>query len=312
MSIFRYWSLTWLIASLLLAAPHALAQSSGRAPAAGTQAADTGSSTRPDPRRFPSIDLGQLPAAQQRTFMEIVESELCPCPGSTLSLAQCLEDVRGTCGLAREATQRISQGLMRNESVHAISRGIAETVQRAQTVREFPLDGVPSKGARRPTVTMVSFADYECPYCRELARITDELLKAYPNDLRVYFMNFPLSGHAHAMDAAIAATAAQKQNKFWEFHDILFANQAQISRSMDAVPLFTQWARSLGLDIERFEKDMADHANYQRVQNERQAALDAGARGTPTIYLNGVQLLDIDTTAAIRARIDALIQEAKK
>lgn len=264
------------------------------------------------PRRFPNLDLGGLTTAQQQQFMRVVDSELCPCEGSTQSLGECLESPSTICGLAREVTGRVYQGVQRNASDVAISRDIAEHIRESAKVHTFDLKDAPYKGARRPVVTMVSFADYECPYCRELGRITDVLLREYPDELRVYFLNFPLSGHRHAMDAAIAATAAQRQNQFWAFHDLIFANQMQLSQSMDAMPLFLRWAEELGLNLETFKKDLDDHTIYTRVQRERQSALDAGARGTPTIYLNGRRHLDIETIDAIRARIDALIKEAKQ
>lgn len=280
--------------------------------ATAAHAQSRGADEQFNPRRFPSVDLSPLNASQQRSFMEIVDAELCPCEDSVKSLGECLEERRGTCGLAREATTRIAQGLLRGESTPAISRGVADLIRQAATPHVFSLEETPSKGAAQPTVTMVSFADFECPYCRELARITDDLLKHYPNDLRVHFMNFPLSGHRHATDAAIAALAAHFQGKFWEFHDRIFANQAALSQSMDGMPLFLRWAEELDLDMERFRRDIDDPRTYDRVQAERQIAMNAGAKGTPTIYLNGVHLLDIDSMAVIRAKIEALIEEAKK
>lgn len=263
-------------------------------------------------RRFPTLDLSRLSPDEQATFLRIVDSELCPCEGAVISLGECLEAPNATCGLAREATMRLNRGLMRGESERVISAGIAQTVREASTVHNFDLRDVPYQGAANPKVTMVTFADFECPYCREMARITEDLVKEYPKDLRVYFMNFPLSGHRNAGEAALAALAAHKQGKFWPYHDLLFANQAALGRAMDPMPLFEDWARSLGLDIVRFQADMADGALYDRVQGERRAAQAAGASGTPTVYLNGTRMLDIDSTAAIRARIDRLIREASR
>lgn len=264
----------------------------------------------PSPRRFPSVDLSPLTSEQQQRFMRIVDEELCPCEGSVQSLGECLEEARGTCGVARDVTTRIAHGLLRGESDATIRRAAANIAREANTRHTFALDGVPYKGASRPTVTMITFADFECPYCREFARIAEELLRAYPNELRVYFMHFPLSGHPNAMDAALAVAAAQRQGKFWELHDRIFAEQATVRQAMDAVPLLRRWAAELGLDMERFARDMEDPALYERVQNERRAATDAGARGTPAVFLNGVRMLDIDSTAKIRAKIDALIKDA--
>lgn len=278
---------------------------------ANTNTASAPAEERPSPRRFPSVDLSPLTTEQQQRFMRIVDEELCPCEGSIQSLGECLEEARGTCGVARDVTTRIAHGLLRGESDATIRRAAATTAREANTRHTFALDGLPYKGAARPTVTMITFADFECPYCREFARITEELLRAYPNDLRVYFMHYPLSGHANAMDAALAVAAAQRQGKFWEMHDRVFAQQAALRQAMDAMPLFTRWASEIGLDIERFQRDIDDPALYERIQRERSAATNAGARGTPAVFLNGVRMLDIDSTANIRARINALIEEAK-
>lgn len=299
--------------ALVIGGAHtASAHDAPTAASAPRAAAPTSQAGARQPRRFPTVDLSRLSTQERETFMRIVESELCPCDGSVVSLAECLMEPNATCGLAREATMRLNRGIMRGESDRVISAGIAQTVREASTVHTFDLKDVPYLGAANPTVTMVTFADFECPYCRDMARIGADLLKAYPNDLRIYFMNFPLSSHRNAGEAALAALAAHRQGKFWPYHDLLFGAQAAMANTMDPLPMYESFAESLGLDMTRFRADMADGALYDRVQNERRVAQAANAAGTPTVYLNGTRLLDIDSTAAIRARIERLIREASR
>ena len=110
-----------------------------------------------------------------------------------------------------------------------------------------------------------------------------QLLNTFPNDVKVVFKHYPLSFHNNAKRAAIAAVAAQKQNKFWEYHDLLFANQ----RALDDASL-RRYAQSLGLDLAAYDAAIRDAAVTGRVDAETKHALQAGVRGTPSFFVNGV------------------------
>ena len=96
------------------------------------------------------------------------------------------------------------------------------------------------------------------------------------------FKNYPLAYHAFAKKAAIAAAAAQKQGKFWEYHDRLFENYDRLNDQK-----FREIARELNLDLETFEKDMNDPATILRVDKDYQLGRSVGVGGTPTIFING-------------------------
>lgn len=98
----------------------------------------------------------------------------------------------------------------------------------------------------------------------------------------MYFLHNPLGFHPNAMPAAKASMAAHRQGKFWEFHDKAFANQRELSEEN-----YLKWAGEIGLDIERFKKDMADPAIQAEIERQQKAAVALGARGTPGFFING-------------------------
>jgi len=109
------------------------------------------------------------------------------------------------------------------------------------------------------------------------------VLEQYPNDVKLVFKNFPLTRiHKSAMNAAIAALAANQQGKFWEFHAELFKNYNKLSDQ-----LFDEIAQSLELDMEQFKQDMQNPALSAMVQRDLKDGAEAGVRGTPSIFVNG-------------------------
>ncbi len=110
----------------------------------------------------------------------------------------------------------------------------------------------------------------------------DKILKAYPNDVRFVYKNFPLPFHRNAMPAAKAAVAAGKQGKFWEMYEALFKNYRNLSEDF-----YIKTAKDLGLDVEQFKKDMEDPSTQEFIAEEMKQARAANVRGTPTFYING-------------------------
>jgi len=259
--------------------------------------------------RFSAFPMRDLNAQQQAQFTRVAEGELCPCPHATDSLAACFEDANARCDLAREAGRILFRGVQRRQSDPALSKAIADGLKQVQTSHTFALENLPYQGAETPKVTLVVFADFECPYCKRMAQITDRLLEQFPDTLRVYFLHYPLPSHGNATDAAIAAHAAHQQGKFWPYHDRIFQEQQTLSRSMDAIPLLRTWAQELGLDLKQFQKDMENPDTYAAVRAQQQQGQDAGIRGTPSVFINGKAFSDIQSEGAIRAHIQSLIKE---
>ena len=117
--------------------------------------------------------------------------------------------------------------------------------------------------------------------------VFEQVLEKYPQDVKVVFKNFPLPNHKFAEKAAIAALAAGEQGKFWEFHDLLFENYNKLNDQK-----IQEIAQAVGLNLEAYEKKKNDPAVKRKVNQDISEGRQAGVRGTPTIFINGVRLRD--------------------
>ncbi|MDB5227128.1 MAG: DsbA family protein [Bacteroidota bacterium] len=139
------------------------------------------------------------------------------------------------------------------------------------------------QGNHSASLELVEYGDYQCPYCGRAYPIIKKIQQKLGDDLKFVFRNFPLSDmHPDAFNAAIAAEAAAMQNKFWEMHDIIFENQQEL----DGESLFV-YADSIGLDVERFKKDIQNDALVAKVEQDFESGVRSGVNGTPSFYING-------------------------
>jgi protein-disulfide isomerase len=150
-------------------------------------------------------------------------------------------------------------------------------------------------GPESATVTLVAYADYECPHCRQLHLMAREMMKR-TEGLRLVYRHFPISKvHPHAVRAAEAAEAAGAQGRFWEMNDLLF----ELDRPLDDQHLAVR-ARKAGLDMERYTREMAEGVYAGKVEKDFKLALFGdGVTGTPTLYLNGVRLSKIQSLESL-------------
>ena len=163
----------------------------------------------------------------------------------------------------------------------------------------LPVNNSATKGPENAPVTITVFDDFECPYCARLVPTLNQVVAAYPTQVRMVFKHFPLNMHKSARQAAIASIAARNQGKFWPLHDQLFANYNKLNNGK-----IRELAESVGLDMDRFDKDIADPALQQEIAADLQLGAASGVRGTPSVYINGVQLKD-SSLAGFRRAIDA-------
>ena len=134
----------------------------------------------------------------------------------------------------------------------------------------------------------------------------EQLLEKYPDQVKLIFLSFPLRNHRFAKKAAIAALAAKKQGKFWEYHDRLFEN---IERVNDEKLL--EIAREIGLDMEKFEKDMNDLKIVARINQDIRLGHYLGVRATPTVLING-SVSRARTLGAFQADVEMELKKVKK
>ena len=139
------------------------------------------------------------------------------------------------------------------------------------------------RGPDDAPVTIVEYGDFECPYCGRAEPVIRDLAATVGEDLRFVFRHLPLiEVHEHALLAGEAAEAAAEQGKFWEMYDLLFANQG----SLDAESV-NGYARSLGLDMERFTRGLDNRRHALRVERDVESAVMSSVAGTPTFFING-------------------------
>ena len=141
-------------------------------------------------------------------------------------------------------------------------------------------------GPINASLTLVQYGDYQCPYCGaaypEVKKVQEEL----GSKLLFVFRNFPLTNvHEFAMNAAETAEAAAAQGKFWQMHDFLYEHQATLGDPSEALG----YAKKLGLDTRRFEREIAEHVHQKRIKEDFNGGVRSGVNGTPTFYANGVR-----------------------
>jgi len=166
-------------------------------------------------------------------------------------------------------------------------------------------DGASTAGA----VTLEEFADYQCPPCGALHPELKRIKQDYRQRVRFIFRNLPLTKiHANSLAAAQAAEAARLQGRFWEMHDLLFESQKTWSADSDPRPIFLKLAHDVGLELDRFAKDLDGPQVQERLIADQRLAESLGVDSTPTILIDGRQLRPEATTPeGIRKGLDFML-----
>ena len=162
---------------------------------------------------------------------------------------------------------------------------------------EVSTDDDPFTDPADAPVTIIEFGEYECPYCARSKEITDQVLEAYGDKVRLVYRDFPLGFHQRAIPAAVAANCAGVQDKYFPMHDLILENQGDLS---DAA--FKRYATDLGLDLAAWESCLTDPAQVAEIQKDMEDGQKAGVSGTPGFFINGIFLggaLPFETFKAI-------------
>lgn len=236
---------------------------------------------------LPGVDLSGLSASQKTTVLKILREQSCPC-GCSMKMAQCrMEDPSCSYshGMAATIVQAVKEGKNEQQAIAAASASRWAHVQQPSILDapvSIPVAGAPQRGPASAPITIVEFSDFQCPYCAAAVPQIDALLKDYPTQVKLIFKQFPLESHSHAAYAAAAALAAQKQGKFWQMHDAMFANRDNLT-AQNILAL----AQNLGLDTKRFQSDLNSTEVRETITRDVQDGDTAGVQGTPTIFING-------------------------
>lgn len=162
------------------------------------------------------------------------------------------------------------------------------------------------RGKPDAPVTIVEFSDFQCPFCLRATSVMQELLARYPEQLRIYYRHLPLPNHPRARDAAIAAVCAERQGRFWEYHDQLFADPGAMSEA----DLRTR-AEALELDLAAFDACRASEQAAARVDADMAAADALGVSGTPVFFVNGIRLTGAQPAEKFTTLIDEELAAAR-
>ncbi|GMU59866.1 MAG: hypothetical protein AMXMBFR34_16290 [Myxococcaceae bacterium] len=164
----------------------------------------------------------------------------------------------------------------------------------------------PSKGSDKAAVTIVEFADFQCPYCSRAAATVERVMAGYEGRVRLVFRHFPLSFHEKAPKAAEAGACADEQGKFWALHDALFESQELEPEAMKLQ------AQRLGLDAAKFDSCLDSGRTAALVKRDLTAGQKAGVTGTPAFFINGRMLSGARPEDEFKKVIDEELAEAGK
>ena len=268
MRVVRQRATSWAFSTLAVLAMAACSSSSG----------DTKASAKP--LSLPGIDTSALSPREKREFTAQVRETLAPCADVPVSLAQCLEENR-KCGACKPATEMllrmVQKGVAKNDREAALKARFDPKEKKSLDVA-----GSPFKGPEDAAVTIVEWADFECPYCKVMVPILESLVERFPNQVRVVYKFYPISSHKNGEPTARAAVAAMEQGKFWEAHKYLFDHQGALEGSD-----LEKMAGELKLDVPKWKRDIASDSTSAMLKKDREMADGLGLEGTPMIYIEG-------------------------
>jgi thiol-disulfide isomerase/thioredoxin len=236
---------------------------------------------------LPGIDTSALTPRERREWSAQMTELLAPCPDVPVNLATCIKENRAckACQPAAELMIKLVQNGVAKKDRDELFRGRFDP----KAVKTVVTDGSPEKGPPDAVVTIVEWADFECPACMAMSPVLDGLVDRFPGQVRLVYKNYPLKDkHPHAELAAKAAIAAGAQGKFWEMHHKLFAARGRLEQQD-----IEEYAKGFGLDVARFRADLNAPATIERLEKDVKQAEGLGLQGTPFILINGREANDI-------------------
>ena len=242
------------------------------------------------------VDLSQISESERNTFFQIINTEPSACD-KPHSLAVSLRDdssCRDSLIVAQFVADRVAAGATPS-SVKQELQFVLDALQ----PKDIPIEGRPMYGSERAPVTLVVFADFECPHCAAEAPMLRKVVDQFRGRAKLVFKHFPISGHERAKPAAIATEAAHEQGKFWEMAELVFQNQMRLSDE----DLY-RYAERAGLDMTKFKASYEAKKGLAAVEADRKHGEDIEIPGTPAVYVNGRQYSDLLFGGSVTGWVD--------
>jgi protein-disulfide isomerase len=236
---------------------------------------------------LPGVDTSVLTPRERREWSSQMSELLAPCPEVPVNLAQCVKESRPckACLPAAQLMLKLVQNGVAKKDRDELFRARFD----AKAVKTYVTDGSPEKGLPDAVVTIVEWADFECPACQAMSPVLDGLVDRFAGQVRLVYKNYPLKDkHPRAEHAARAAIAASAQGKFWEMHHKLFGAHGKLEPAE-----IEEYAKQIGLDIAKFRADLAAPVTLERLEKDVKQAEGLGLSGTPFILINGREVNDI-------------------
>jgi protein-disulfide isomerase len=250
-----------------------------KAAASGSASASAGPTAKAAVK-LDGVDTSSMTTREVQQWSDLVTSQLAPCKEVAVPLAQCVSEKRDckTCKPAAEfLTRQVQAGLPKEDIVASY-----EARFMPDKVKAIVIGDSATRGPADAPVTVVEYADFECPSCGNAYPLLEALYAQFEGKVRFVFKNFPLPSHPNAKLAAQAAVAAQKQGQFWRMHHVLFENQQRLTE-----PDLLGYAQKAGLDMGKFKTDLHAEEAKARIDAEFKQGDELGVDATPTIFING-------------------------
>ena len=288
----------WLAAPACAKTPaeaHPAATEPGAANAAATATKAADDTTPP-----PGVDISKLDDFGKKVFFRIGNGEPSVC-GQAQSLLASAKAQKNGCARSVNALRYVARLVDQGYTDSEISESLGKRY-RPVTPKKLDVSDAPMKGNPKARITLVEFADYECPHCKHFQPVLHQILDEFPNDVKLYFKHYPLPQHTNARLAAEGAVAAQKQGKFWQFQDKLWEHQDELSPAE-----IEKLAKESGLDVAKFRQDVASEPVKGKVEKDKNEGASIGLQATPTLYIDGREYTDTRDADSLREWIkDAL------
>jgi protein-disulfide isomerase len=236
------------------------------------------------PAAVQPLDLSALSESARHELQQVMEEEFCGC-GAPHTLAACIQ-THTSCQHSRREVQLAANLAQRGAVASELGVVLARYNRSFLDARaKLPIDERMCMGDAKAPMTLVEFADFECPICGVSRPILEKFVQDRPGQVRLCYLPFPLTQHPNAMPAGQAALFARDHGKFWPVHDALFDNQKRLSPDV-----IKEIVVQAGLPADAWAKVLSTRAYVEDLDRYSTAGTAAGVTGTPTVYLNGRKL----------------------